>query len=57
MIKYGQQALEVLETIAYFASDNIPVKIFLELANGHIEKWDQCFNYLQNIRWLIWKKA
>ena len=36
--KYGQQALEVLETIAYFAPDNIPVKIFLELAKGDIEE-------------------
>ncbi len=36
--KYGQQALEVLETIAYFAPDNIPIKIFLELVNGDTEK-------------------
>jgi hypothetical protein len=36
--KYGQQALEVLETIAYFAPDNIPIKIFLELVKGETEK-------------------
>jgi RNase adaptor protein for sRNA GlmZ degradation len=36
--KHGQLALEVLETIAYFASDNIPTKIFLELVKGNIEK-------------------
>jgi hypothetical protein len=29
--KYGQQAIEILETIAYFAPDNIPIEIFLEL--------------------------
>jgi hypothetical protein len=37
-IKYGQQALEVLEIIAYFAFDNIPIKIFLELVKGDTEK-------------------
>ncbi len=36
--KNGQQALEILETIAYFASDNIPTNIFLEPVNGDIEK-------------------
>jgi tetratricopeptide (TPR) repeat protein len=36
--KYGQEALEVLETIAYFAPDNIPIKIFLELVKGETEK-------------------
>jgi tetratricopeptide (TPR) repeat protein len=36
--KYGQQALEVLETIAYFAPDNIPINIFLELVKGDTEK-------------------
>jgi hypothetical protein len=36
--KYGQQALEVLETIAYFAPDNIPISIFLELVKGDTEK-------------------
>jgi tetratricopeptide (TPR) repeat protein len=36
--KYGQQALEVLETIAYFAPDNIPIKIFLKLVKGDTEK-------------------
>jgi tetratricopeptide (TPR) repeat protein len=36
--RYGQQALEVLETIAYFIPDNIPIKIFLELVKGDNEK-------------------
>ncbi len=36
--KHGQQALEFLEIIAYFASDNIDVKIFLELAKGDMKK-------------------
>jgi tetratricopeptide (TPR) repeat protein len=36
--EYGQQALEVLEIIAYFAPDNIPIKIFLDLVKGDTEK-------------------
>jgi tetratricopeptide (TPR) repeat protein len=36
--EYGQQALEVLETIAFFAPDNIPIEIFLDLVKGDTEK-------------------
>ena len=36
--EHGRQALEVLETIAYFAPDNIPTKIFLEIAKWDIEE-------------------
>ncbi|HEY6435402.1 MAG TPA: tetratricopeptide repeat protein, partial [Ignavibacteriaceae bacterium] len=36
--EYGQQTVEVLQTIAYFAPDNIPTKIFLELVKGDAEK-------------------
>jgi tetratricopeptide (TPR) repeat protein len=36
--EYGRQALEVLETIAFFAPDNIPKKIFLELEKCDTDK-------------------
>jgi tetratricopeptide (TPR) repeat protein len=36
--EYGRQALEVLETIAFFAPDKIPIKLFLELEKCDTDK-------------------
>jgi len=45
--KHGQLALKILETIAYFGSDNIPTKIFLELVKGNKEKMDSILQLLE----------
>jgi hypothetical protein len=44
--KYGQQALEVLETKAYLAPDNIPINIFLELGKGEFFTGDFWIKFL-----------